>query len=42
MIDLTAMKNCGLAIAVANADEVKADHYVTAHGGDGAMPWSYS
>jgi 3-deoxy-D-manno-octulosonate 8-phosphate phosphatase (KDO 8-P phosphatase) len=39
VIDLPAMKNCGLAIAVANARaEVKADaHYVTPHrGGDGA------
>ena len=39
VIDLPAMKNCGLAIAVANArNEVKADaHYVTPHrGGDGA------
>jgi 3-deoxy-D-manno-octulosonate 8-phosphate phosphatase (KDO 8-P phosphatase) len=39
VIDLPAMKNCGLAIAVANArEEVKADaQYVTAHrGGDGA------
>ncbi|MGH9529990.1 MAG: KdsC family phosphatase, partial [Terriglobales bacterium] len=40
VIDLPVMRNCGLAIAVANArDEVKADaHYVTPHsGGDGAL-----
>jgi 3-deoxy-D-manno-octulosonate 8-phosphate phosphatase (KDO 8-P phosphatase) len=39
IIDLPVMRNCGLAIAVANArKEVKAvAHYVTAHsGGDGA------
>jgi 3-deoxy-D-manno-octulosonate 8-phosphate phosphatase (KDO 8-P phosphatase) len=40
VIDLPVMRNCGLAIAVANARaEVKADaHYVTPHaGGDGAL-----
>jgi len=40
VIDLPVMRNCGLAIAVANArDEVKKDaHYVTEHsGGDGAL-----
>jgi len=40
VIDLPAMRNCGLAIAVANArDEVKREaHYVTPHrGGDGAL-----
>jgi 3-deoxy-D-manno-octulosonate 8-phosphate phosphatase (KDO 8-P phosphatase) len=40
VIDLPVMRNCGLAIAVANARrEVKQDaHYVTAHsGGDGAL-----
>ncbi len=40
MIDLPVMRNCGLAIAVANArDEVKDEaHYVTPHsGGDGAL-----
>jgi 3-deoxy-D-manno-octulosonate 8-phosphate phosphatase (KDO 8-P phosphatase) len=40
VIDLPVMRNCGLAIAVANArDEVKKDaHYVTSHsGGDGAL-----
>lgn len=40
VIDLPVMRNCGLAIAVANArDEVKEDaHYVTPHsGGDGAL-----
>jgi 3-deoxy-D-manno-octulosonate 8-phosphate phosphatase (KDO 8-P phosphatase) len=40
VIDLPVMRNCGLAIAVANArDEVKDDaHYVTPHsGGDGAL-----
>src|SRR5450755_3637045 len=40
VIDLPVMRNCGLAIAVANArDEVKEDaHYVTQHsGGDGAL-----
>ncbi|MGA9966634.1 MAG: HAD-IA family hydrolase [Terriglobales bacterium] len=40
VIDLPVMRNCGLAIAVANARaEVKADaHYVTSHaGGDGAL-----
>ena len=40
VIDLPVMRNCGLAIAVANArDEVKRHaHYVTAHrGGDGAL-----
>jgi len=40
VIDLPVMRNCGLAIAVANArDEVKRDaHYVTRHGGgDGAL-----
>jgi 3-deoxy-D-manno-octulosonate 8-phosphate phosphatase (KDO 8-P phosphatase) len=40
IIDLPVMRNCGLAIAVANARaEVKADaHYVTSHaGGDGAL-----
>ena len=40
VIDLPVMRNCGLAIAVANArDEVKEDaHYVTLHsGGDGAL-----
>jgi 3-deoxy-D-manno-octulosonate 8-phosphate phosphatase (KDO 8-P phosphatase) len=39
VIDLPVMRNCGLAIAVANArPEVKKDaHYVTTHsGGDGA------
>ena len=39
VIDLPVMRNCGFAIAVANArKEVKAEaHYVTAHGGgDGA------
>jgi 3-deoxy-D-manno-octulosonate 8-phosphate phosphatase (KDO 8-P phosphatase) len=40
VIDLPVMRNCGLAIAVANArTEVKADaHYVTPHaGGEGAL-----
>jgi len=40
VIDLPVMRNCGLAIAVANArDEVKEEaHYVTPHsGGDGAL-----
>lgn len=40
VIDLPVTRNCGLAIAVANArDEVKEDaHYVTPHeGGDGAL-----
>lgn len=40
VIDLPVMRNCGLAIAVANArDEVKDEaHYVTPHnGGDGAL-----
>jgi len=40
VIDLLVMRNCGLAIAVANARaEVKADaHYVTPHaGGEGAL-----
>ena len=40
VIDLPVMRNCGLAIAVANArDEVKKGaHYVTQHsGGDGAL-----
>jgi 3-deoxy-D-manno-octulosonate 8-phosphate phosphatase (KDO 8-P phosphatase) len=40
VIDLPVMRNCGLAIAVANArDEVKRHaHYVTTHrGGDGAL-----
>ena len=40
VIDLPIMRNCGLAIAVANARaEVKAEaHYVTPHaGGDGAL-----
>ena len=40
VIDLPVMRNCGLAIAVANARaEVKADaHYVTPHaGGEGAL-----
>jgi 3-deoxy-D-manno-octulosonate 8-phosphate phosphatase (KDO 8-P phosphatase) len=40
VIDLPVMRNCGLAIAVANArDEVKEEaHYVTRHsGGDGAL-----
>src|ERR1700675_2245539 len=40
VIDLPVMRNCGLAIAVANArDEVKEDaHYVTPHsGGEGAL-----
>jgi len=40
VIDLPVMRNCGLAIAVANArDEVKKEaHYVTPHaGGDGAL-----
>jgi 3-deoxy-D-manno-octulosonate 8-phosphate phosphatase (KDO 8-P phosphatase) len=40
VIDLPVMRNCGLAIAVANARrEVKQDaHYVTPHGGgDGAL-----
>jgi 3-deoxy-D-manno-octulosonate 8-phosphate phosphatase (KDO 8-P phosphatase) len=40
VIDLPVMRNCGLAIAVANArDEVKRDaHYVTRHGGgEGAL-----
>src|ERR1700680_2061292 len=40
VIDLPVMRNCGLAIAVANARaEVKAEaHYVTVHaGGDGAL-----
>jgi 3-deoxy-D-manno-octulosonate 8-phosphate phosphatase (KDO 8-P phosphatase) len=40
VIDLPVMRNCGLAIAVANArSEVKREaHYVTAHaGGDGAV-----
>jgi 3-deoxy-D-manno-octulosonate 8-phosphate phosphatase (KDO 8-P phosphatase) len=39
VIDLPVMRNCGFAIAVANArDEVKREaHYVTRHGGgDGA------
>ena len=40
VIDLPVMRNCGLAIAVANArSEVKQEaHYVTPHsGGDGAL-----
>jgi len=40
VIDLPVLRNCGLAVAVANArDEVKRQaHYVTAHrGGDGAL-----
>jgi 3-deoxy-D-manno-octulosonate 8-phosphate phosphatase (KDO 8-P phosphatase) len=40
VIDLPVMRNCGLAIAVANARaEVKAEaHYITVHaGGDGAL-----
>ncbi len=40
VIDLPVMRNCGLAIAVANArDEVKSEaHYLTPHaGGDGAL-----
>jgi 3-deoxy-D-manno-octulosonate 8-phosphate phosphatase (KDO 8-P phosphatase) len=40
VIDLPVMRNCGLAIAVANArTEVKKEaHYVTPHsGGDGAL-----
>jgi 3-deoxy-D-manno-octulosonate 8-phosphate phosphatase (KDO 8-P phosphatase) len=40
VIDLPVMRNCGLAIAVANArSEVKKEaHYVTPHsGGDGAL-----
>jgi len=40
VIDLPVMRNCGFAIAVANArDEVKEEaHYVTPHsGGDGAL-----
>jgi 3-deoxy-D-manno-octulosonate 8-phosphate phosphatase (KDO 8-P phosphatase) len=40
VIDLPVMRNCGLAVAVANArDEVKKEaHYVTPHsGGDGAL-----
>ncbi len=40
VIDLPVMRNCGFAIAVANArDEVKDEaHYVTPHsGGDGAL-----
>lgn len=40
VIDLPVMRNCGFAVAVANArDEVKRDaHYVTPHaGGDGAL-----
>lgn len=40
VIDLPVMRNCGLAVAVANARaEVKAEaHYVTTHaGGDGAL-----
>lgn len=40
VIDLPVMRNCGFAIAVANArDEVKEEaHYVTEHvGGDGAL-----
>ena len=40
VIDLPVMRNCGFAVAVANArDEVKKDaHYVTRHaGGDGAL-----
>jgi 3-deoxy-D-manno-octulosonate 8-phosphate phosphatase (KDO 8-P phosphatase) len=40
VIDLPVMRECGLAIAVANARaEVKAEaHYVTPHtGGDGAL-----
>ena len=40
VIDLPVMRNCGFAIAVANArDEVKAEaQYVTPHsGGDGAL-----
>jgi 3-deoxy-D-manno-octulosonate 8-phosphate phosphatase (KDO 8-P phosphatase) len=40
VIDLPVMRNCGLAIAVANArDQVKAEaHWVTPHcGGDGAL-----
>ena len=40
VIDLPVMRNCGLAIAVANArGEVKKEaHYVTPHsGGDGAL-----
>ena len=40
VIDLPVMRNCGFAVAVANArDEVKKEaHYVTPHsGGDGAL-----
>ena len=40
VIDLPVMRNCGFAVAVANArDEVKKEaHYVTRHGGgDGAL-----
>jgi 3-deoxy-D-manno-octulosonate 8-phosphate phosphatase (KDO 8-P phosphatase) len=40
VIDLPVMRNCGLAIAVANArDQVKEEaHWVTPHsGGDGAL-----
>lgn len=40
VIDLPVMRNCGFAVAVANArQEVKAEaHYVTSHGGgDGAL-----
>src|SRR5258708_22714374 len=40
VIDLPVMRNCGLAVAVANArEDVKRDaHYVTKHrGGDGAL-----
>ena len=40
VIDLPVMRNCGFAVAVANArDEVKREaHYVTKHaGGDGAL-----
>ena len=40
VIDLPVMRNCGLAIAVANARrEVKAEaHMVTEHGGGTAQP----
>ena len=40
VIDLPVMRNCGFAVAVANArDEVKEEaHYITPHsGGDGAL-----
>src|SRR5205823_6857527 len=40
VIDLPVMRNCGFAVAVANArDEVKKEaHYITPHaGGDGAL-----